>query len=89
MYRKTGLFRSHTSFITTIAQRTKIIKLNHLYLYDIQTDHIYTVFYFRSIVRLLFLFMASNEDLNMKAKKARTFFYFSLLIFLRYILVGI
>ena len=39
MYRKTGLFRSHTSFITTIAQKTKIIKLNHLYLYDIQTDH--------------------------------------------------
>ena len=39
MYHKTGLFRSHTSVITTIAQRTKIIKLNHLYLYDIQTDH--------------------------------------------------
>ena len=35
--------------------------------------------------------MASNEDLNMKkAKKARTFLYFSFLIFyLRYILVGI
>ena len=27
-------------FITAIAQRTKVIKLNHLYLYDKQTDHI-------------------------------------------------
>ena len=42
---------------------------------------------FRSIVGLL---MASNEDLNMKAKKARTFLYFLFLIFyLQYILVGI
>ena len=31
---------------------------------------------FRSIVRLLFLFMASNEDPNMRVKKARTFLYF-------------
>ena len=38
--REMGLFRSYTNFITAIAQRTKIIKLNHLYLYDIQTDHI-------------------------------------------------
>ena len=45
---------------------------------------------FRSIVRPLFLFMASDEDLNMKAKKASTFLYFLFLIFyLRYILVGI
>ena len=41
------------------------------------------------VVRLLFLFMASNEVLNMKAKKARSFLYFSFLIFLRYSLVGI
>ena len=34
---------------------------------------------FRSIVRLLFLFMASNEDLNMRVKKERTFLYFSFL----------
>ena len=27
-------------FITAIAQRTKVIKSNHLYLYDEQTDHI-------------------------------------------------
>ena len=45
---------------------------------------------FRSIARLLFLFMALNRDLNMKAKKARTFLYFQFLIFcLRYILLGI
>ena len=43
---------------------------------------------YRSIVRLLFVFMASNKD--MKAKKARTLLYFLFLIFyLRYILVGI
>ena len=30
---------------------------------------------FRNIVRLFLLFMASNEDLNMKAKKVRTFLY--------------
>ena len=29
----------------------------------------------RNIVRLVLLFMASNEDLNMKAKKVRTFLY--------------
>ena len=34
---------------------------------------------FRSIVRLLFLFMASNEDPNMRVKKERTFLYFSFL----------
>ena len=45
---------------------------------------------FRSIFTLSFLFMASNEDPNMKAKRARTFLYFTFLIFyLRYILVGI
>ena len=37
--------------------------------------------YTTGIVRLLFLFMTPNEDLNMKAKKARTFLYFSFLIF--------
>ena len=40
LFRSAGLFQSYTNFITAIAQRTKIIKLNHLYLYDIQTDHI-------------------------------------------------
>ena len=35
-----GLFQSYTNFITVIAQRTKIINLNHLYLYDTQADHI-------------------------------------------------
>ena len=45
---------------------------------------------FISIARLLFPFMFSNEDLNMKAKNSRTFLYFLFLIFyLRYILVGI
>ena len=34
------LFQSYTNFVTAIAQRAKIIKLNHLYLYDIQTDQI-------------------------------------------------
>ena len=38
--RETRLFQSYTNFITAIAQRTEIIKLNHLYLYDEQTDHI-------------------------------------------------
>ena len=38
---------------------------------------------FKSIFRISFLFMASNEDLtlNMKAKKARSFLYFLFLIF--------
>ena len=40
LFRSAGLFRSYANFITAIAQRTKIIKLNHLHLYDIQTDHI-------------------------------------------------
>ena len=45
---------------------------------------------FRIIVRLLFIFMASNEVPNMKAKNARSFLYFLFLIFyLQYILVGI
>ena len=45
LFRSAGLFRwSYTNFITAIAQRTKIITLNQLYLYDIQTDHIQTVF---------------------------------------------
>ena len=35
-----GLFRSYTNVITAIAQGTNNIKLNRLYLYDIQTDHI-------------------------------------------------
>ena len=43
-FRETGLFRSYTNFITTIAQKQKILKLNHLYPYDIQNDHILTVF---------------------------------------------
>ena len=38
--RSAGLFWSYTNFTTAIAQRTKTIKLNHLYLQDIQTDHI-------------------------------------------------
>ena len=38
--RETRLFQSNTNFITAIAQRTEIIKLNHLYLYDEQTDQI-------------------------------------------------
>ena len=37
---------------------------------------------FRIIFRLLFLFMASNEDPNMKAKSASTFLYFTFLIFI-------
>ena len=46
--------------------------------------------FFRSIARLLFLFMVSNEDTNMRAKKVRTFLYFSFLMsFLQYILVEI
>ena len=35
-----GFISIYTNFITAIAERTKIIKLNHLHLYDIQTDHI-------------------------------------------------
>ena len=46
--------------------------------------------FFRSIARLWFLFIVSNEDTNMRAKKARTFLYFPFLMsFLQYILVGI
>ena len=45
---------------------------------------------FKTMVRLLLFMVSTNEDLNMKAKKARTFLYFLFLIFyLRYILVGI
>ena len=47
---------------------------------------------FRCIASQTFIsfYDLSNEDLNMKAKKARTFLYFLFLIFyLRYILVGI
>ena len=48
---------------------------------------------FRNIVRLFLLFMASNEDLNMKAKKVRTFLYILFIpnfLFMIYnILVGI
>ena len=40
LFRSAGLFRSYTNFITAIAQRTKIVKLNHLYQNYIQTDHI-------------------------------------------------
>ena len=40
LFQLAGLFRSYTNFITVIAQRTKIIELNYLYLYEIQTDHI-------------------------------------------------
>ena len=62
--------------MTAIAQRTR--KLNHLYLYDIQL--ITFKLSFRSMIRLLFLFMVSNED-QIKAKKARMFLYFLLPIF--------
>ena len=44
LFQSAGLFRSYINFITVIAQRTKIIKLNHLYLHYIQIDHIQTVF---------------------------------------------
>ena len=44
LFQSAELFQSHTNFINVIAQRTKIIKLNHVYLSDIQTDHIWTVF---------------------------------------------
>ena len=44
---------------------------------------------FRRIARLLFLFMTSNEDPNIKTKNMRTFLYFSFPTFyLQYILVG-
>ena len=49
---------------------TFIFMINKLILFKIS---------FRSIVRLLFLFMASNEDPNMKVKKERTSLYFSFL----------
>ena len=46
--------------------------------------------FFRSIARLWFLFIVSNEDTNMWAKKATTFLYFPFLIsFSQYILVEI
>ena len=68
------------SCVTAIAQRAEIIKLNHLYLYDKQTAshlncllEVYSDFYF--------LFLASNEDPNMKAKRGRNFLYFMFLIF--------
>ena len=40
LFRAAGLFQSYTNFINVIAQRTKIIKLNHLYLYDTNANHI-------------------------------------------------
>ena len=40
LFQSAGLFQSFTNFITVIDQRIKIIKLNHLYLYDASTDHI-------------------------------------------------
>ena len=40
LFQSAGLFRSYTNFINAIAQRTIIIKLSHLYIYDIETDHI-------------------------------------------------
>ena len=40
---------------------------------------------FESIFRLLYVFMASNEDPNMKARRARTFLYFIFLIFYFYL----
>ena len=43
-FRSAGLFESYANFIPAICSKTKIIKLNHLYLYDIQTDHIETIF---------------------------------------------
>ena len=36
---------------------------------------------FKSMVRLLLFMASTNEDLNMKAKKARTFLYFLFPIF--------
>ena len=78
LFRSAELFRTYTNFMTAIAQITKVIKLNHLYLYDIQL--ITLKLSFRSMIRLLFLFMVSNED-QIKAKKARMFLYFLPLIF--------
>ena len=43
-------------FYNCDCSKTKIIKLNHLYLYNIETGHIYTVFYFRSIYSQTFLY---------------------------------
>ena len=40
LFQSARLFQSYKSFITVIAQRTKIKKLNHFYLYDTQADHI-------------------------------------------------
>ena len=79
LFQAAGLFRSYTNFITAIAQRTKIIKLNHLYLYMMNTLITFKLF-LRSIARLLFLFMVSNIETNVKAKKARTL-YFPFLMF--------
>ena len=76
-------------FYNCDCSKTKIIKLNHLFLHDIQTDHIETVFQKYSQTFISF-YGLSNEDLNMKDKKARTLMYFLFLIFyFRYILVGI
>ena len=40
LFQPAGLFPSYTNFITAIAQKTTIIKLNHRYLYEEQSDHI-------------------------------------------------
>ena len=34
LFQSARIFRSYTNFITAIAQKTKVIKLSHLYLYD-------------------------------------------------------
>ena len=34
LFQSAGIFRSYTNFITAIAQKTKVIKLSHLCLYD-------------------------------------------------------
>ena len=88
LFQAVGLFRSYTNFITAIAQRTKIIKLNHLYLYMMNKLITFKLF-LRSIARLLFLFMVSNVDANMRAKKARTLYFPFLMFFFQYVLVGI
>ena len=54
LFRSAVLFWSYTKFRTVITQRRKIIKLNQLYLYDIQTDHIQTLFYKHSKTFILF-----------------------------------
>ena len=37
---ETRLFRSYANFVIAIARKNIYMKLNHLYPYDLQTDHI-------------------------------------------------